>query len=115
MPFDIPYGTPIVDGKLRRDRSERDLEAQDGAAAKAVPDAVTTLWPAFAGGQAARSNIDASAGAIEGIARIVAQIRRRWPRTRILLRGDFWLRPRGIDGLVRGHRVDFLFGLALQS
>ncbi len=20
MPFDIPYGTPIVDGKLRRDR-----------------------------------------------------------------------------------------------
>ena len=41
--FDIPYGTPIVDGKLRRDRSERDLEAQDGAAAKAVPDAVTTL------------------------------------------------------------------------
>ena len=43
MPFDIPYGTPIVDGKLRRDRSERDLEAQDGAAAKAVPDAVTTL------------------------------------------------------------------------
>ena len=43
MPFDIPYGTPIVvDGKLRRDRSERDLEAQDGAAAKAVLDAVTT-------------------------------------------------------------------------
>ena len=35
-----------------------------------------------------RSNIDASAGAIEEIARIVAQIRRRWPRTRILLRGD---------------------------
>jgi hypothetical protein len=43
MPFDIPCGTPIVvDGKLRRDRSERDLEAQDGAAAKAVLDAVTT-------------------------------------------------------------------------
>ena len=34
MPFDIPYGTPIVDGKLRRDRSERDLEAQDGRGRK---------------------------------------------------------------------------------
>src|SRR5207249_8168063 len=35
-----------------------------------------------------RSNIDASAGAVEEIARIVARIRRRWPKTRILLRGD---------------------------
>ena len=43
MPFDIRCGTPIVDGKLRRDRSERDLKAQDGAAAKAILDAVTTL------------------------------------------------------------------------
>src|SRR6186997_1962415 len=30
-----------------------------------------------------RANIDASAGAVEEIARIVAQIRRRWPRVRI--------------------------------
>ena len=35
-----------------------------------------------------RSNIDASAGATEEIARLVAQIRARWPRTRILLRAD---------------------------
>lgn len=35
-----------------------------------------------------RSNIDASAGAVEEIERIVAQIRVRWPRTRILLRAD---------------------------
>jgi len=34
------------------------------------------------------SNIDASAGSVEEVARIVAQIRRRWPRTRILLRAD---------------------------
>ena len=32
------------------------------------------------------SNIDGSAGAVEDVARIVAQIRARWPRTRILLR-----------------------------
>ena len=35
-----------------------------------------------------RANADAAAGAVEEVARIVAQIRRRWPRTRILLRGD---------------------------
>ena len=32
-----------------------------------------------------RSNIDASAGAVEEVARIVSQIRKRWPRVRILL------------------------------
>jgi Transposase DDE domain group 1 len=35
-----------------------------------------------------RSNIDASAGAVEEVARIIGQIRARWPRVRIVLRGD---------------------------
>ena len=35
-----------------------------------------------------RSNIDASAGAVEEVARIVAQIRARWPQVRIVLRAD---------------------------
>jgi Transposase DDE domain group 1 len=35
-----------------------------------------------------RANIDGSAGAVEEIARIVAQIRGRWKNVRILLRGD---------------------------
>jgi hypothetical protein len=35
-----------------------------------------------------RSNIDASAGAEEEVARIVRQIRARWPRVRIVLRAD---------------------------
>jgi hypothetical protein len=34
------------------------------------------------------ANIDASAGSVEEIARIVAQIRARWPQTRIILRAD---------------------------
>ena len=51
-----------------------------------------------------RANIDAAAGAVEEVARIVAQIRRRWPLVRILLRADFRLRARGADGLVRGQR-----------
>src|SRR5258708_4464271 len=35
-----------------------------------------------------RSNIDAAAGSVAEMARVVGQIRRRWPRTRILLRAD---------------------------
>lgn len=41
-----------------------------------------------------RSNIDASAGAIEEVARIVAHIRTRWPRVRILLRANWGLPAR---------------------
>ena len=33
-----------------------------------------------------RSDIDASAGSVEEVARIVAQLRARWPRVRVLLR-----------------------------
>jgi hypothetical protein len=59
-----------------------------------------------------RSDIDASAGAVAETARIVAQIRRRWPLVRILLRCRFRVRARGTHGLVRGEPVDFLCGLA---
>jgi hypothetical protein len=34
------------------------------------------------------ANIDGAAGAVEELARIVAQIRQRWPKVRILVRGD---------------------------
>ena len=59
-----------------------------------------------------RSNIDASAGAIEEVARIVAQIRRRWPRTRILLRGDSGFARETLMAWCEANRVDFLLGLA---
>jgi hypothetical protein len=59
-----------------------------------------------------RSNIDASAGAVEEIARIVAQIRHRWPKTRILLRGDSGFARETLMAWCETNRVDFLFGLA---
>ena len=59
-----------------------------------------------------RSNIDASAGAIEEIARIVARIRRRWPTVRILLRGDSGFAREALMTWCEANRVDFLFGLA---
>ena len=62
-----------------------------------------------------RSNIDASAGAVEEVERIVA------PDPRPLAAGAdhparrLRLRPRGADGLVRGQRVDYVLGLARNS
>ena len=48
-----------------------------------------------------RSNIDASAGAVEEVARIVGHIRARWPRVRILLRADSGFAR---EALMRGAR-----------
>jgi hypothetical protein len=59
-----------------------------------------------------RSNIDASAGAVDEVERVVGQIRARWSRVKIVLRAD--------SGFARDERmtwceangVDYLFGLA---
>jgi hypothetical protein len=59
-----------------------------------------------------RANADAAAGAVEEIARIVAQIRRRWRRTRILLRGDSGFAREDLMAWCEANRVDFVFGLA---
>ncbi len=58
------------------------------------------------------SNIDGSAGATEEIARIVKQIRSRWPRVRILLRGDSGFAREGLMSWCETNRVDYLLGLA---
>ena len=44
--------------------------------------------------------------------RIVAHIRRRWPRTRILLRGDSGFAREALMAWCEANRVDYLFGLA---
>src|SRR3984957_17098289 len=59
-----------------------------------------------------RSNIDGAAGAVEEVARIVAQIRSRWPRTRILLRGDSGFTREPLMAWCEANRVDYVFGLA---
>jgi hypothetical protein len=61
------------------------------------------------------SNIDASAGAVEEIARIVAQVRARWPRVRILLRADSGFAREALMSWCENNRVDFLFGLARNA
>ena len=59
-----------------------------------------------------RSTIDGSAGAVEEVARIVAQLRRYWPRVRILLRGDSGFAREALMTWCETNRVDFLFGMA---
>ena len=59
-----------------------------------------------------RANIDASAGAEDEIARIVAQVRARWPRVRILLRADSGFAREALMVWCEQNRVDFVFGLA---
>jgi hypothetical protein len=58
------------------------------------------------------AGIDASAGAVEEVARIVAQIRARWPKTRIVLRADSGFAREVLMAWCEANRVDFLFGLA---
>ena len=62
-----------------------------------------------------RSNIDASAGAVEETARLVAQIRARWPRVRILLRADSGFAREALMAWCEQNRVDYVFGLARNS
>ena len=59
-----------------------------------------------------RSNSDASAGAVEEIARVIGQIRARWPRVRILLRGDSGFCREDLMAWCEANRVDHVFGLA---
>jgi hypothetical protein len=58
-----------------------------------------------------RSDLDAAAGAIEEVARVVARIRARWPPTRILLRADSGFARDDLMTWCEANGVDFLFGL----
>jgi hypothetical protein len=58
------------------------------------------------------SNIDGAAGATEEVARIVGQIRQRWPLVRIVLRADSGFARDNLMGWCEDHGVDYIFGLA---
>jgi hypothetical protein len=59
-----------------------------------------------------RSNIDASAGAKDEVARIVGQIRARWPRVKILLRADSGFAREELMAWCEANSIGYLFGLA---
>jgi hypothetical protein len=57
------------------------------------------------------ASMDAAAGAAQEVARIVAQIRRRWPQVRILVRADSGFAREELMAWCEANGVDFLFGL----
>jgi hypothetical protein len=59
-----------------------------------------------------RSNIDASAGAVAEVERLVGQIQARWPRVQILLRADSGFARDELMAWCEANGVDYLFGLA---
>jgi hypothetical protein len=58
------------------------------------------------------SNIDASAGSLEEVQRIVGQIRKAWPKTEIILRADSGFCREELMAWCETHAVDYVFGFA---
>ena len=58
------------------------------------------------------ANIDASAGALEQVQRIVTHLRSQWPDVKILLRADSGFAREELMGWCEENQVDYLFGLA---
>jgi hypothetical protein len=58
------------------------------------------------------SNIDASAGSVEELQRIVKQIRAVWPQVRIVVRGDSGFCREQLMAWCEAEGVDYLLGLA---
>ncbi len=61
------------------------------------------------------SKQDAAAGSVEEISRIVAQIRARWPKTRIIIRGDSGFCREPIMKWCEAHGVGYVLGLARNA
>jgi len=59
-----------------------------------------------------RSNIDASAGSVEELQRIVGQIRAQWPETKIVIRGDSGFCREAIMAWCEANGVDYVLGFA---
>jgi hypothetical protein len=58
------------------------------------------------------SDIDASAGSLEEVQRIIQQIRSHWPKVRIILRADSGFCREELMTWCESHRVDYVFGFA---
>jgi hypothetical protein len=58
------------------------------------------------------ANIDAAAGSVQEIERIVGQVRQRWPKVRIVLRADSGFARDELMAWCESNAVDYLFGLA---
>jgi hypothetical protein len=62
-----------------------------------------------------RANIDASAGAVEEIARVVSHLRAAWPEVEIWLRADSGFAREELMSWCEDNGVDYVFGLARNA
>jgi hypothetical protein len=62
-----------------------------------------------------RADGDGAAGAVEEIARMVAQLRGRWPGVRIVVRGDSGFARDALLTWCEAHDVDYVLGLARNA
>ncbi len=75
-----------------------------------------TCGPHLLCGRLRRSNRDAADGAVEELQRIVGQIRQRWPRVRVVVRGDAgFCRDELMAWCEAAEGVDYVFGLAQNA
>src|ERR1041385_6845590 len=58
------------------------------------------------------SDVDPAKGALEDLKRVVSQIRKRWPRVHILVRGDSGFCRDAIMAWCERQGIDYVFGLA---
>lgn len=61
------------------------------------------------------SDIDGAAGSVKHLARIVAQVRARWPRVRIVVRGDSGFCREPLMRWCEENGVDYVLGLAKNA
>jgi len=62
-----------------------------------------------------RASGDGAAGAVEEVARIVAQLRAQWPAVRIIVRGDSGFARDALMTWCEAHDVDYVLGLARNA
>jgi hypothetical protein len=62
-----------------------------------------------------RADGDGAAGAVEEVARIVAQIRAQWPQVRIVVRGDSGFAREELMQWCEAQAVDFVLGVARNA
>jgi hypothetical protein len=58
------------------------------------------------------SNQDAAQGSVQEVSRIVAQLRQRWPKVKIVLRADSGFCREDLMSWCETHHVDYVLGLA---
>jgi hypothetical protein len=61
------------------------------------------------------ANIDGSAGSLEEVERIVAQIRQHWPQVKVILRADSGFCRDALMSWCERHQVDYVLGLARNA